>query len=240
MSSRSYAAWQTCLPGNIPTLFYAYDETENQTERVAGFRITDQSELRSLVDSKPRRLRIHLGADPDYNFNEVPSTPAIEFYFEGLTANKSNNLTLAFEWDPNPPFLETGAYGPDSGPNEIPPDGAILFARAWMETPYEMIADAFEGADSKSLVQRVKFYTFQEEETASILAQLDKNLTAGETHVCLYLGNSIPVSGHPFGFRPVIEIRPITNSKKTKSLNGGGSGSSFFDFSSPCPPVCSE
>lgn len=240
MSSRSYAAWQTCLPGNIPTLFYAYDETENQTERVAAFRITDQQQLNNLVSSKPTRLRIHLGADPGFDFNTVPSTSAIEFYFEGLTTNGSN-LTLKFEWDPNPPFLEEGAYGPDSGPNEIPPDGAILFAKAWMETPYEMISDAFEGFDSKNLVQRVKSYTFLKDETTSILSKLEEGITAGhETHVCLYLGNSIPVSGHPFGFRPVIEIRPIINSKKTKSLNGDGSGSTFFDFSSPCPPICGE
>jgi hypothetical protein len=240
MSSRSYAAWQTCLPGNLPTLFYAFDETENQTERVAGFRITDQTQLKALLKSNPTRLRIRLGADADYNFNEVPSTPAIAFYLEGLTGT-GNNSTLEFTWDPNPPFLERGAYGPDSGPNEIPPDGAILFARAWMETPYEMIRDAFEGADSNSLVQRVKFYTFQEEESASILTQLKNGLDEVETHVCLYLGNSIPVSGHPFGFRPVIEIRPIINkNKKTKTFNGDGSGSTFFDFSSPCPPVCSE
>jgi hypothetical protein len=239
MSSRSYVAWQTCLPGNIPTLFYAYDESENQTERVAAFRITDQQQLNHLISSKPTRLRIHLGADPDFDFNAVPSNPAIEFYFEGLTTG-GQNLTLDFEWDPNPPFLENGAYGPDSGPNEIPPDGAILFARAWMETPYEMIGDAFEGADAKSLVQRVKFYTFLKDETASILSKLEEGLSAGETHLCLYLGNSIPVTGHPFGFRPVIEIRPIINSKKTKTFNGDGSKSSFFDFSSPCPPVCSE
>ena len=239
MSSRSYTAWQTCLPGNLPTLFYAFDETENQTERVAGFRITDQSELEALVSNKPSRLRIYLGADPDFEFNTVPSTPAIQFYLQGLKG-QSDNPPVAFEWDPNPPFLESGAYGPDSGPNEIPPDGAILFARAWMETPYEMIGDAFEGADAKSLVQRVKYYTFQEDETVSILAQLADGLAGGETHVCLYLGNSIPVSGHPFGFRPVIEIRPIINSKKIKTLNGDGSKSSFFDFSSPCPPICSE
>ncbi len=237
MSSRSYTAWQTCLPGNLPTLFYAYDESEKQTERVAAFRITDQSELAALVSSKPGRLRINLGADPDFDFNTVPSTPAIEFDLQGLSPTSS---PTQFEWDPNPPFLEVGAYGPDSGPNEIPPDGAILFARAWMETPYEMIGDAFEGADAKSLVQRVKFYTFQEDETASILTQLENGLAEGETHVCLYLGNSIPVTGHPFGFRPVIEIRPIINSRKAKTFNGDGSKSSFFDFSSPCPPVCSE
>ncbi|WP_367390416.1 hypothetical protein [Lewinella sp. LCG006] len=239
MSTRSYAAWQTCLPGNLPTLFYAFDESENQTERVAAFRITDQVELNNLLLSKPERLRIHLGADPGFDFNTVPSSPAVEFYFEGLTKG-GTNITLAFEWDPNPPFLEDGTYGPNSGPDEIPPDGAILFAKAWMETPYNMIGDAFEGYDSKNLVQRVKSYTFQEDETAALLSNLEKGLASNETHVCLYLGNSIPVSGHPFGFRPVIEIRPITNSRKTKTLNGDGSGSSFFDFSSPCPPVCSE
>lgn len=237
MSSRSYAAWQTCLPENLASLFYAYDESQNQTERVAGFRITDQSDLTSLVDSNPSQLRIRLGADPDYDFNIVPSTPAIQFYIEGVDS-KGGNLTLELTWDPNPPFLENGTYGPDSGPNEIPPDGAILFAKAWLETPYEMIGDSFEGADASSLVQRVRFYTFQKEESASILTKLKDGLAGGDTHVCLYLGNSIPVSGHPFGFRPVLEIRPIINNK-AKTFNGDGSGSSFFDFSSPCPPVCS-
>ncbi|WP_044087021.1 hypothetical protein [Lewinella cohaerens] len=238
MSSLSYAAWQTCLPKNLPTLFYAFDANDSQTARVAGFRITDQTKLATLLSSNPTRLRIRLGVDTTYDFSEIPSTPAIQFYLEGLDASGST-ATLEFAWDPNPPFLEKDAYGPNSGTNEIPPDGAILFARAWMETPFSKIGDAFEGADSKNLVQRVKYYTFQEEETTSIITQLEEGLLGGDMHICLYLGNSIPVSGHPFGFRPVIEIRPI-DSPAPKSLVNGSRKSTFFDFSSPCPPVCSQ
>lgn len=246
MFNRSYETWQTTLPDNLPTLFYAFDETQSQTERVAGFRITDQDQFKLLLDSKPERLRIHLGANPDYDSNIVPSYPAVQFFIEGLKS-KGETVTLQFEWDPNPPFLEKGAYGQDSGPNEIPVDGAILFAQAWLETPYDSIRDAFEGADSRNLVQRVKSYTFQEDETASIITQLEKY--TGDVQLNLYLGNSIPVTNHPFGFRPVLEVRPVpfipaekTKAKASKKDNnggGGGDGSTFFDFSNPCPPVCS-
>lgn len=237
MANDSFTAWQTCLPTNLPTLFYAFDHSQQQTERVAAFKIFDQNELQSLLDSQPQRLKITIGADPAYDFTSIPSDPAVRFFLDGLSPQNGDMVRIQFDWDPNPPFLEQGAYSPDSGPNEIPAEGAILFAIAWLETKYDDISSTFEGVDTThNLVQRVKSYIFQEDETTTILGLLADYI--GAVDVCLYLGNSIPVSKHPFGFRPVLEILPTNKSKRANVL-GGGNGH-FFDFSNPCPPFCDQ
>lgn len=227
MSTPAYIAWQKTLPGDLAILFYAHNTNKNQTEKVAGFKIDNQTKINTLINSNVARLRIHIGVDENYNLDAIPDdNPAIRFDLEALDNNGVSITTLGFDYDSAPKFLQAGAYGSKSGTDEIPPAGAILFARAWLETPNDMIGDCFEGSTAKNLVQRVRYYTFQQEETIEIISRLNDH--PNDAVIYLYLGASIPVSGHPFGFRPVLEI---------SSVSGTGN-SSFFDFSTPCPPVC--
>lgn len=239
MFDQEIANWQQTLPNQLPPSFSAFNK--GQTDRVSAFSI-DATALQAIVDSSPEFLRIHIGLKKQGEITVVGDQPNVQFYLEGVQppplkgkmVKAQVNEMVALNWDPNPPFLTEGFYGPDSGVDEIPSEGALLFLMGWLETAYEDIANAFDGLNSKTnQVQRVRYYTFSADESGKILEFLKQD--PSNTKLYLYLGKTIAVSDHPMEFRPVVEVRIEAT---TNAINGGGGGSHFFDFANPCPPIC--
>lgn len=242
MFEQEIANWQQTLPNQLPGSFSAYKD--GQTDRVSAFSIdADDTALRDLLSSNPDHLRINIGLKQQGAITVIGTAPNVQFYLQGIhkdplskVAQAQASKMVALNWDPNPPFLTEGFLGPDSGVDEIPSEGAMLFLMGWLETAFEDIGNAFDGLNSKTnQIQRVKHYTFSSEESLKIFDLLKQN--PAKTKLYLYLGKSIPVSAHPMGFRPVVEVRISDSSISARSTSGGG-GSHFFDFSNPCPPAC--
>lgn len=229
MFEKEIANWQQTLQNNLPVAFTAYDASKGQTDRVSCYML-DHSALQGLIDSAPQKLRLHLGLASGADFSSIPSTPYAQFYLEGLLPGSGAAVTVQMNWEPNPPFLLSGFTGPDSGVDEIPSEGALLFVMGWLETAYQDISTAFDGLNMvTNQVQRVRYYTYSADESGRII-ELLKNNTNSKLY--LYLGKTIPVTAHPMGFRPVLEVRI------DDSAGAGGGGSHFFDFANPCPPAC--
>ena len=230
MYEKEIANWQQTLPNNLPVAFTAYDANKGQTDRVSSY-VLDHSSLQGLIDSAPEKLRLHLGLASGADFTSIPSTPYAQFYLEGLNPGSGSAVTVQMNWEPDPPFLKSGFTGPDSGVDEIPSEGALLFVMGWLETAYQDISTAFDGLNMlTNQVQRVRYYTYSADESGRIIELLKSNTNS---KLYLYLGKTIPVTAHPMGFRPVLEVRIDDG-----SLAGGGGGSHFFDFANPCPPAC--
>ncbi|MEO0724652.1 MAG: hypothetical protein AAFZ63_08930 [Bacteroidota bacterium] len=228
----AFANWQQILPTNLPVSFTAYDTDKGQTDRVACYGIPGYA-LNDLLATFPKRLRIRIGIADGADYDHIPTEPYAQFFVEGVEPQNGNLMIERLGWVANPPFLSEGFVGPDSGTDEIPSEGALLFVMGWLETNYSDIANAFDGLNPKTnQVQRVRSYTFSEDESQKIFNLLENNLN--NSMLYLYMGKTIAVSMHPMEFRPVIEVRI----NKTADDNDGGGGSHFFDFSNPCPPFC--
>ena len=232
MYENEFANWQQILPADIPIAFSAFDDKHGQTDRVSCYS-TPASKLTGLLATFPRQLRIKIGIADNPDYSKVPTKPYAHFFVEGLYPQNGTETKIEqLGWNPNPPFLTEGFYGPDSGVDEIPSEGALLFLMGWLETDYASIASTFDGLNPvTNQVQRVRHYTFSEEESEKIFNLLDGNLNNSTLY--LYMGKTIAVNIHPMEFRPVLEVRIDEES----DANGSG-GSHFFDFSNPCPPYC--
>ena len=228
------ANWQKTLQNNLPVAFTAYDSDAGQTDRVVAY-VMEQADLQALANSGAHYIRVHLGIQDGANFSQIPSNPYAEFFVEGLDQNKKSLVAVKLNWEKNPPLLEPGPNDTDSGLDEIPSDGAILFVMGWLETAYADIATAFEGLNTATnQVQRVRYYTFSEDESETMMNLLKNN--SANSSFYLYLGKTIAVTAHPMEFRPVVDIK--IDGTNTMGGNGGGGGSHFFDFANPCPPAC--
>lgn len=218
-------AWQRCLPSNLSNLFYAYNENNYQTERVVSYRLSSV-DLKELQTLQPKRISIHLACKASGDENQIPVDPMFIPFLAAEQAD-DNIVYLTPEWDPHPPFLAEQGYSVLSGIDEIPAEGAYLFILSWLEKTFDQIPLEF-NAVAANIVSRVKYYTFEEEETTHIL-----QAAAGDTDcidLFIHMGSGVTVQKHPFRFRPIIEVRRHETEVE----------SHFFDFSNPCPPRCRD
>ncbi|MEL7119933.1 MAG: hypothetical protein AAFO07_10840 [Bacteroidota bacterium] len=223
-------AWQRCNPNHVPNLFYAFNEENTQTERVVSYKL-GMEEVQQLRKLNPSEIRIHMGCRSgidDSNVQQIPPfAPILQAYKSGL--NKYENC-LSLKWDPTPSFLTKDLFSVNSGVDQIPPEAAYLFILAWLECSYSDLANPFE-AITTNLVKRVKFYSFEQEETKEIIKSI--NRMPDGAYLYIHLGVGISVRQHPFSFRPVLQVVPLES-----SFDDDGDDGDFYDFSNPCPPKC--
>lgn len=234
--------WQRCRAGDLPALFTAYDTKEKQSERVVSFQLNVKTVEKLYKQSKPEkglRYIVHLGLRKESYSETVPdNTPFVLLIqaYHGPDDYQKKCHELA--WMPNSKF--SNSIGTKSEANAIPAAGAYLFVHKWMETPADELADVFQ---SKTYQQdlRVQAYIFSYEESLSIRNDM---ITDGGTYneVCIHLGDGIAVTGHPFSFRPVLEVKnavdPEKPGKTGRSMTGlsDETGNSYYDYATPIPP----
>lgn len=224
-------SWQRTLPGDLPALFYAYNASSGQTERVVSY-VLEGEDLATFVALNPANIKVHMASQLESAASRIqtapPFVPILQAYQSG---QKDLSNSFLMTWDPNPPFLRTTDDSPLNGIDQIPPEGAYLFILAWLELSYQKLEHPFE-AIAANLVKRVRSYTFNTEETQKILEMLGPSPLDKQLYI--HMGLGISVQKHPFSFRPVLQVHTIG----TDPLDGDDGDDGFFDFSNPCPPRC--
>ena len=217
------------------------------------------------------RLKIFMACDPNYDPGEIPEikpafTPLLQLEKLGPEIGMPINHIYKCNWLFNstvpitnqvfyePPAaasdhpLLTPPTSPLNNPSLVSPKTAHLFLDEWCMTDYTDINNLFSGMVYGS-VQRVKSYTFLEEDLANIMAlyQTDNEIT-----ICVHLAVIQPNVNTPFPFHIVLEARnPFfapqspqsseSTNKLQQSFKDAAEAvddSTFFEFSYPCPPYC--
>jgi hypothetical protein len=243
--------WQRCRPEELPGLFYAYDETENQSERLVTFRL-EREALKELYDSVSKQddlqFIIHLGVTQESLPDRIPLAPSFLLMIQ-VWQKKGDFQKNCFSlnWAPNGRFTNGEEDDPLSGKNAIPAASAYLFVMSWMETPEEDLALPFTAV-SHVLGKRVKNYRFSNAESVSIYEDIKRSLATKDPGFDIHLGNGLAVYDHPFSFRPVIEVKNAVKVDKNGRVKNkevvarnatgllNGNGDSFYDFGAPEPP----
>lgn len=235
--------WQRCRSEDVASLFSAYDVKQAQTERVVTYKLKRKAFERlytHAVNGNNPRLIVHLGLQKDHYSVRVPTEPPFVLMIEALheISEYQKNCEI-LEWEPNSKFDDPD--GAESGENAIPPASAYLFVQSWLETPLEELADVFQSIEHEQ-DRRVKAYVFSEEESASIISDMANSLESNAGELYLHLGDGLAVKGHPYSFRPVLEVVSAVNPKKPgktpRNVTGlaDDDGNSYYDFSRPVPP----
>ncbi|MEM6769768.1 MAG: hypothetical protein AAF597_04200, partial [Bacteroidota bacterium] len=199
--------WQRCRIADLPALFSAYDEDQAQTERVVTYRL-DADSLTSLLkeanNGEDFRFVVHLGITDGHLSPQVPKTPPFVLLIQVLRkAEDFQRNCYALTWAEDSRF--TDPMQTDSGINAIPAASAYLFVYSWLETPAAALPNAFESVAHEQDC-RVKTYSFSTAESRSIKNDIARSLASGNASLLLHLGKGIAVKGHPFSFRPVLEV----------------------------------
>lgn len=236
--------WQRCRSEDLSALFTAYSTDREQTERVVSFQLSDQAFTDLLNDAKGAadlRFIVHLGLKKSSYSEQIPTSTAfvllIEAYETGT--NTKNRKYYQLEWDAKTPLLNP--KNSESGVNAIPGASVYLFIHEWLETPDDELGYAFNGLVNQQ-DRRVKSYVFDRDESKSITNDMNVLRGAKDTGFFIHLGSGPVVTGHPFAFHPVIEVRNKKSAEKsTKTLRNAtgvsdGSGGSYYDFANPQPP----
>lgn len=241
--------WQRIRAVEIPSLFSAYDKDQKQTERVVSYRL-DKKWMQSLHDQvkgkEDFQFIVHLGLLKDHYSEHIPDQPPFVLMLQAYSkASDYQKGCYGLTWASNSKFANAGGTG--SQMNAIPAASAYLFVYSWMETPLEELDLPFTSAASDQDL-RVQAYIFSVEESKTIRRDIENSLENGKNNkdevpeLCIHLGNGIAVQSHPFGFRPVIEIKHAVIEKKpgkvARNSTGAtdGDGGSYFDFGTPIPP----
>ncbi len=239
--------WQRCRLDDLPALFSAYDKDQEQTERVVSYRL-DPKSLKALLAAADKggafHFTVHLGLMEDYYHDQVPTSPPFVLLIQVLhSSDDYQRNCYALTWAADSRF--TDPLNTDSGVNAIPAASAYLFVYSWLETPAHELGEAFESVAHEQDC-RVKSYSFTEEESQSIKNDIERSARKGDPALLLHLGKGIAVKGHPFSFRPVLEVENAANPNKPgkNSRNATGAlddeGNSYYDFARPNPPFPPE
>jgi hypothetical protein len=243
--------WQQVRPEELPSLFYAYDTSENQSERLVTFRLNNtdlQNMVNGISDLDSLEFIVHLGVTQEDIPRHIPEIPIFTLFIQA-SEKKSDFLKNCYqlEWAPNARFTNGEEEDANSGKNAIPAASAYLFVMSWMEMPEEDLALPFTAV-SHVLGKRVKNYRFSNAESISIYEDIKRSLATKAPGLDIHLGNGLAVYEHPFSFRPVIEVKnAVSVNKKGKLKNPktghrlatglpNGTGDSFYDFGIPEPP----
>ncbi len=229
--------WQICLPNKLPRAFIAYDQSDQQTERVVttymqGPHLAEflQEVAAAEKAGKKYSLIVYPALDRQHIGRVVADEPAFQLLIQVHTdSTKENANCFRLLWEPNPVFPANPNQSVDSGEDAIPAAGAYLFVLSWLETKFDELGAVFDTT-AMLLGRRVKSYRFQEQESKDIIAAL-RNVS--DPRLTIHLGKGITVPSHPVPFRPVVEAGTAQN---VKLVQGGGNA--FFDFSRVCPPYC--
>lgn len=245
--------WQRCRLEDIADLFYAYHETKGHTERVLSYRLSDKA-FKALKDhlpcsNIPFSFIVRLGLRRNYREDEVANEPFFTLVLDVVPKDNSKGLLLdsddrrcyRLRWQPDELLDPPGSgFGDNnSGPDEIPPQGAYLFLSSWLETSASDIASTFESL-ALNVGKRVKAYVYLPTESDDIAKKILATDATDGGGLFVHMGKGPAVSYHPFSFRPVLEVR--------KGLLGGpggespsvnlvdGPGGTYYDYSKPSPP----
>lgn len=246
------ANWQKILPTQIPNLFYAYDETQERTEKVVSYKLSQEGveRLQQLDPEKQNyELSFILASKKPSRSRTVNNSPTFAPVLAIDLTPDSKDAQLEYyelEWERNPHFLDSSEnHAVRSGIDAIPAAGAFLFIYNWLRQSAYQINQVFEY-DLFSELKRVRAYTYIVDETKKIIADIQKEHDPStEINVYIHLGVGLSVEDHPFSFRPVIEVHPKATKAKGKTRTKEDvfielTSSSFFDFSRPCPPYCKD
>jgi len=234
--------WQRCRPEILPSLFYAYDDEEKQSERLVTFRLPEES-LEGILADVPKsgkfNLVVHLGVRDKFITDQIPMRPAFALFLQ-VKGEKTGDYDQCYEleWEKNSRFSEAIGDDTDSRANALSAAGAYLFVHSWMEMAELDLALPFT-AISHVLGKRVQRYIFSQTESQSIIQDI---LDSAKPGVDIHLGNGLAVWEHPFSFRPVVEVKAATVKVKDRPMgrnttgNTNDDGDSFYDFGFPDPP----
>jgi hypothetical protein len=237
--------WQRIRAVEIPSLFSAYDKEQKQTERVVSYRLDKKWMQRlhdQVKDKEDFQFIVHLGLLKDHYSEQVPDQPPFVLMLQAYCkASDYHKKCYGLTWASNSKFADAGGTG--SQMNAIPAASAYLFVYSWMETPLEELDLPFTSAAADQDL-RVQAYIFSKAESKTINRDIGNSLSnqEEEPELCIHLGIGIAVQGHPFGFRPVMEIKNAIPNGKLGKVNRNstgltdGNGGSYFDFSNPIPP----
>lgn len=237
--------WQRCRQQELPDLFYAYDQSQQQSERAVTYRLSGKA-LEKFYQSVPAneqfRFIVHLGLRNNHYSAEIPDEPAFVLLLQAYTKKKDwQQGCFPLSWEANSRFSGAQEDGTTSEANAIPAAGAYLFIMSWLETPEERLAEPFTAV-SHVLGRRVKAYAFSSAESKSIYDDLTNSLKSKAPALDIHLGRGLAVYDHPFSFRPVVEVKravdvakPGSNARNATGLTNDD-GDSFYDFSNPIPP----
>lgn len=240
--------WQRCRQEELPGLFYAYDDVEEQGERLVTFRLEKDLLLdlyESITDTSTLQFIVHLGVTQKRQSERIPEVPSFVLMLQAW--EKEGDLQencYQLNWAPNGRFTNAEENDPLSGKNAIPAASAYLFVMSWMETPEEDLALPFTAV-SHVLGKRVKRYIFSNAESVSIYEDIGRSLFGGKkpSYLDIHLGKGLAVYDHPFSFRPVIEVKNAVEVDKrgkmkkeefvARNASGplNGTGDSFYDLS---------
>ncbi|MTB52523.1 hypothetical protein [Lewinella sp. W8] len=232
--------WQRCRSEDLPGLFYAYDQAENQTERIVSF-FLDHKQVKELkrrtksLKGTPYYL-VYLGLEKGYDGEFAPEDPHFKPILQ-VRDQDSDQYTNGFllQWDADPSFPTNPNESIESGPDAISGAAAFLFAHHWLETRHEDLGVPFES-NAYMLGRRVKAYRFSNQESQEITKSI-ANFGDNPVRVYVHLGRGISVSTHPFSFRPVLQVKPdVGDDPRKKRLADEDDDTSYYDFSQPIPP----
>ena len=234
--------WQRCRQEDLPRVFYAYDEDEQQSERVVTYRLGEegvQQLIEQIDGSKDFKFVVHLGLYPQDLSAPLTNDPAFALYLQVYRKDadrREDGLELA--WARNSRFSSFMETDVNSGINAIPAASAYLFVHSWLEMAESALDRPFTAA-TRVMGQRVKAFIFSAEESQSIYQDI---LNSPKKQLDVHLGNGLAVWEHPFSFRPVVEVAGavVKGGTRTTPMNATGltdnDGNSYYDFSMPEPP----
>lgn len=223
--SISTANWRCWPTHRIGETFYARGSSDSEKEHVQravcfeleGKYFTKLKELKNWTE-----LRIHLSCRKSPNkLTEIEQEPVFSPYLE---AYPENNQIFPLKWVPLPM--------PKSPPSNSPiaRQTAELFCQEFCKLEPTAIGACFEAPISPGFF-RVNHFRFQHHEEENNL----KKAVAESASLNLILGVSAPITGHPFGIRPILNFKAAPGALFSPSPNGEDCN---FEFSQPCPPAC--
>lgn len=235
--------WQRCRFNDLPALFSAYDADQAQTERVVTYRLDKKSFTDLLADADKAgdfRFVVHLGLAEKYRSERIPKNPPFVLLLQVLRkADDFQRNCYALTWASDSRF--TDPLQTDSGLNAIPAASAYLFVYSWLETPANLLGHAFESVAHEQDL-RVKSYSFSVDESRSIYIDMKRGAKSEGSTLLLHLGKGVAVKGHPFSFRPVLEVENAVAAGKPGKVARNATGltddeeNSYYDFARPPPP----
>ena len=237
--------WQRCRTEDIPGLFQGYDVGQKQCERLVTFKMSKEAlkafQATIKMGSDKLRFIVHLGLLHHDFPSRVPEQPAFQLFIQALYNEEDwHKNCFSLEWDPNGKFSQSGGKSTNNNSEAISAASAYLFVHSWMETFTEDLAMPFESVNH-DLDRRVKAYQFSNDESKAIAADLGTPKVSADG-LYIHLGRGLAVSGHPFSFRPVIDVANPQRSNSSSEIFAKATGlmdddgDSYYDFGAPIPP----
>lgn len=229
--------WQSLSCQEVPNLFYAHPLTEQYAQRLMTYEIKG-TDLTNLLAPNDLRIRIHLGADSDFNPSQInvnaPFIPIIQGFDAATPPSNPDTNAFRMTWVP---FVSTQSQnasmeaGNKVGDVHINHQAASQFIDNWLFLPFSDLQKQFD-ISTPPLLKRVRYYTYNTTDGTEIKNY--KNQFGNNAVLFMHLGcfQSHTPEVDPFNFCPILEIAEVDPVTKIKA------NSQYYEFASPCPPAC--